>query len=138
MGWHVLGDDRSGTDERMSADGQPTHDCDACPQGGARLDERWQQLLGVEFDVGAGSQVIGEGDAWTEEHIIGDVNAIEQHDLVLDRDAVAHSCAAFDVGSVADVAVGADSGAFQNVCKCPYTGAIADIAAFADSLWVHE
>ena len=67
-----------------------------------------------------------------------DMHALEDHDLVFDRDAVADRCAVLHEGSIANVAVTTDARACQDMRKRPDSGPVANLIALAQSARMHE
>jgi hypothetical protein len=135
---HIAGHNGTSADQRMLRDGHATDHDNPGAQCGSLLHNGGQQLSTVALDVCAGAQVIGKDDPRTQEDVIADMNAVEDHHLVLDRDAVAHRGAALNESSVTDVAVAANSCTSEDVGECPDPRPVPDVVAFAQSMWMHE
>lgn len=108
---HILGHDGTGSNKGMLSDGQAADHHNPGAQSCPPLHDSRQKLCTMAFNMRPRAQVISESDSWTKEHIVADMHALEDHDLVFDGDAVADRCAVFHEGSIADVAVTANSGA---------------------------
>jgi hypothetical protein len=135
---HILGHDRTGTNESVPPNGQAADHHNAGAQSGPALHYGRQELRTMTLDMCPRTQVISEDDSWTKEYIVVDLHALEDHDLVFDRDAVTDRCAVLNEGSVADVAVTADAGAGKDMGKRPDSRPLPNLIALAQSVRMHE
>jgi hypothetical protein len=109
VGRDIFGHDGTGSNEGMLPDGHATDNNNPGAQSSPLLHGGRQQLRAVAFDVCSRAQVIGKCDARTQKYIVAYMHALEDHDLVLDRDAVPDRCAVLHKSSIANVAVTADA-----------------------------
>lgn len=85
------------------------------------------------FDVGSRSQIVGERDRWSEEHIVFDHDPVPDQYSVLDRDAVTKSRTTFNEGVIANVAVTSDNSSGHDMCKCPNSCTTTDLITLAEA-----
>ena len=138
VGRHILGHDRTSSNEGMLADGHAADHYNPGAQSGpcctmvGRSSAPWRLVC-----ARGRAQVSSECDSWTKKYVIADMHALDDHDLVLDSDAVADRCAVLHEGSIADVAVTADAGAGKDMGERPDSRPVPNLLALAQSARIH-
>src|SRR5262249_5941123 len=125
----------SRSDKRAFADNNPRQDCCIGTDRSSATDGRVEKLRRTY--VAARISVIGEGRVRPDEDIVLEANPVPQLHAALDRDPVADKDIVLNEDVVADVAVRADRCAWKHVGERPDAGTGADVAAFAEPLWMH-
>ena len=135
VGFHVFGHHGAGGDEGASAHGMATDHGGVGPQGGAFADLR----LGVDTvhgEVGAWRGHVGEHAARATEHVVLNLDAFVDGDVVLYADAVADLDVAAHVHVLSEGAILAYDGTLLDVAEMPDLGSftdghvVVDVAAF--------
>jgi hypothetical protein len=65
-------------------------------------------------------QIIDEGGVWADENVIFNREAVPQLDATFDRDSISQRDIVFDEDVIADVGVGANDGAWEDVSESPH------------------
>jgi len=85
---HILRYDGTGSDEGVRANRHAADHHNACAQGGPLLHNSRQQLFTMTLDVRSRAQIVSKYHSGTEKDVVADMHALEDHDLILDRDTV--------------------------------------------------
>jgi len=113
---HVPRDHRAGGDHRPASDGDGQNS--GVGPNGAALLQMGFQILGRMLPA-ARTQVVGEGRAWPDEHVVLQFNAAPQVDAAFDCHAVANPRALLNKCVVAKVAIFPDDRAAANMRERP-------------------
>lgn len=130
-GWDVVGDDCTGTDQGVGADGDAGQNYSSGTDGSAVANGRGLGVVG--FVTGLGVAVVSEDDARADEDVRADGGARREEDSVADAGTRADVSATANFGMGTDGAVLGDGDACKNHRKVPDAGGRID-----DGGWVDE
>lgn len=135
-GWDIFGDDRTGGNHGIFADGDSTQDGGIGADGGTTADACFLELIGVL--LGAREFIIGECDIGTDEDIIFDGDSVPELDAAFDGDVISQGDIIFNKALGIDIAVGADGGTWKDDAELPDPGCRPDRGGLNICQWVNK
>src|SRR6266566_4872118 len=127
--WNFLGDHRTGSNKRVSADLYSADDCRICPDCAAALQQS-SFVQRVPVHLGPWISDICQNTRWAKKHVVlNDRTRVDGH-VVLNFDVVPDHRPAIDVHILSNNTTFSDASPFHHMRKMPNFRASSDLSAF--------